>query len=82
MNRKAPVPVFKFGCNTYSYVRSHSAEAYLLRLADLGFQEFELTVRSGHLWPADFSAEQRCALCCMLGQRAKTPLGERSHDVA
>jgi L-ribulose-5-phosphate 3-epimerase len=48
-----------FGANTYSYMRSHSAEDCLVRLADLGFVEFELMVHPGHLWPADLSAEQR-----------------------
>jgi len=51
-----------FGCNTYSYMRSHSAEACLARLADFGFQEFELMVHPGHLWPAELTAEQRSAI--------------------
>jgi sugar phosphate isomerase/epimerase len=51
-----------FGCNTYSYMRSHSAEACLARLADLGFQEFELMVHPGHLWPAELSAQPRRTL--------------------
>jgi sugar phosphate isomerase/epimerase len=51
-----------FGCNTYSYIRSHSAEACVLRLAGLGFREFELMTHPGHLWPADLSGEQRGAL--------------------
>jgi len=58
-----------FGCNTYSYMRSHNAEAYLVRLADLGFAAFELMVHPGHLWPADFSAEQRRTLRRMMEQR-------------
>jgi L-ribulose-5-phosphate 3-epimerase len=58
-----------FGCNTYSYMRSHSAEACLARLADFGFQEFELMVHPGHLWPAELSAEQRSALRRMMDQR-------------
>ncbi|MEI9805518.1 MAG: sugar phosphate isomerase/epimerase family protein [Pseudolabrys sp.] len=48
-----------FGCNTYSYMRSHGAEACLARLADLGFAEFEVMAHPGHLWPADLSPEQR-----------------------
>jgi len=48
-----------FGCNTYSYVRSRSAEACLVRLANQGFQEFELMVHPGHLWPAELSGQQR-----------------------
>lgn len=51
-----------FGANTYSYMRSHSAEACLARLADQGFDEFEIMVHPGHLWPSDMSAEQRRAL--------------------
>ena len=58
-----------FGCNTYSYMRSHSAEACLARLADFGFQEFELMVHPGHLWPAELSAEQRSAIRRMMDQR-------------
>jgi L-ribulose-5-phosphate 3-epimerase len=48
-----------FGCNTYSYMRSHSAEDCLIHLADMGFKEFELMVHPGHLWPADLPAERR-----------------------
>jgi sugar phosphate isomerase/epimerase len=51
-----------FGANTYSYMRSHSVEACLARLADQGFDEFEIMVHPGHLWPGDMSAEQRRAL--------------------
>jgi L-ribulose-5-phosphate 3-epimerase len=58
-----------FGCNTYSYMRSHSAETCLARLADLGFREFELMVHPGHLWPAELSAEQRGAIRRLLAQR-------------
>ena len=36
-----------------------AAEACLARLADQGFQEFELMVHPGHLWPAELPAEQR-----------------------
>ena len=69
MNREPNVNASLFGCNTYSYMRSHSAEACLARLADFGFQEFELMVHPGHLWPADLSAEQRRALRRMIDQR-------------
>jgi len=58
-----------FGCNTYSYMRLHSAEACLARLADFGFQEFELMVHPGHLWPAELTAAQRSALRRMMQQR-------------
>lgn len=59
MNRETNVQASMFGCNTYSYMRSYSAETCLARLADLGFQEFELMVHPGHLWPAELSAAQR-----------------------
>jgi L-ribulose-5-phosphate 3-epimerase len=62
VKRETSVHAALFGCNTYSYMRSHSAEACLARLADQGFQEFELMVHPGHLWPADLSAEQRRTL--------------------
>jgi sugar phosphate isomerase/epimerase len=58
-----------FGCNTYSYMRSHSAEACLERLADLGFREFELMVHPGHLWPAELPASRRSALRSMIARR-------------
>ncbi len=58
-----------FGCNTYSYMRSHSAEACLTHLSDLGFDEFEVMVHPGHLWPADLSSEQRRALRRMIDER-------------
>ena len=58
-----------FGANSYSYMRSHSAAACLARLADLGFQEFELMVHPGHLWPAELSAGQRGAIRRLLEQR-------------
>lgn len=58
-----------FGCNTYSYMRSHSAEACLARLADFGFEEFELMVHPGHLRPAELTAAQRSAIRRMMQQR-------------
>ena len=48
-----------FGAKTYSYMRSHRAEACLVRLAELGFREFEVMVHPGHLWPAELSAAER-----------------------
>jgi sugar phosphate isomerase/epimerase len=57
-----------FGCNTYSYMRSHGAEACLTKLADLGFEEFEVMVHPGHLWPADLPAAARRALRRMIEQ--------------
>ncbi len=58
-----------FGANTYSYMRSHSAEACLARLADQGFDEFEVMVHPGHLWPSDLSAGERSALRNFIAQR-------------
>jgi L-ribulose-5-phosphate 3-epimerase len=69
VNRESYAQASMFGANTYSYMRSHSAEACLARLADMGFAEFELMVHPGHLWPADLSAEQRRALRRMIEQR-------------
>ena len=51
-----------FGCNTYAYMMSESAESCVARMADIGFQEFELMVHPVHLWPADLSAAQRSSL--------------------
>jgi hypothetical protein len=48
-----------FGANTYSYMRSHRAETCLLRLAELGFCEFEVMVHPGHLWPVELSPSAR-----------------------
>ncbi len=62
MNRESHIPASMFGCNSYSYMRSHSADACVSRLADLGFREFELMVHPGHLWPAELSTERRHAL--------------------
>ena len=41
----------------------------MARLADFGFQEFELMVHPGHLWPAELAAEQRSAIHRMMDQR-------------
>jgi L-ribulose-5-phosphate 3-epimerase len=51
-----------FGCNTYSYTLSHTAEACLAHLAGLGFSEFELMMVPGHLWPRDTNSTARKAL--------------------
>ena len=80
MNRESSVQVSKigadgssmFGANTYSYMRSHSAEACLAQLADQGFDEFEVMVHPGHLWPTDMSAEQRSALRGTIEQHGLT----------
>lgn len=62
----------RFGANTYSYVRSHGAEACLTRLAELGFGEFELMVHPGHLWPDALPAAQRAVLRRLFAQNAWT----------
>lgn len=69
MKQESTARVSMFGCNTYSYMRSLSAEACLTRLTDLGFEEFEIMVHPGHLWPADLSPSQRRALREMIEQR-------------
>ena len=51
-----------FGCNTYSYMLTQSAETCLARLADFGFLEFEFMVHPGHLWPADLPPNKRRAI--------------------
>ena len=68
MNREASGPASMFGCNTYSYMRSHGAEACIAQLANQGFREFELMVHPGHLWPAELSATQRSAIRRLVDQ--------------
>lgn len=58
-----------FGCNTYAYMMSESAESCLARLADMGFAEFELMVHPAHLWPAELPPAQRSALRAFIGRR-------------
>ena len=65
MSRNAP----SFGCNTYSYTIAYSAEACLVRLADLGFAEFELMMYPGHLWPPEANGAQRTALRRLIAGR-------------
>jgi L-ribulose-5-phosphate 3-epimerase len=48
-----------FGCNTYAYMRAHSAEQCLVNLSELGLREFELMVHPGHLWPAEMTGDKR-----------------------
>lgn len=69
-NAQPPNAASMFGCNTYSYMRSHSAEACIARLADQGFEEFEVMVHPGHLWPADMSPGERRALRRTIEQRS------------
>lgn len=66
VNRESNVQASYFGANSYSYMRSHGAEACVARLADQGFREFELMVHPGHLWPAELAGEQRRALRGMM----------------
>jgi len=72
MYRERGVQASMFGCNTYSYMRSHSAEACLTRFAERGFLEFELMVHPGHLWPAELSAERRRAIRRLIESRGLT----------
>src|SRR5665213_1637844 len=65
MNASASI----FGCNTYAYMMSERAATTIARLADVGFQEFELMVHRGHLWPSDLSTEQRAAFRSQIEQR-------------
>jgi L-ribulose-5-phosphate 3-epimerase len=58
-----------FGCNTYSYTIAYSAEDCLVRLADLGFAEFELMMYPEHLWPPETSGAQRAALRRLIAGR-------------
>ena len=69
MDRESYAHASKFGCNTYSYMRSLGAEACLARLAALGFAEFEVMVHPGHLWPEELSAGHRRALRRTIEQR-------------
>ena len=69
MNGVTGVLAGNFGCNTYSYMRSHGAEDCITHLADLGFRNVELMVHPRHLWPAALSAEQRRALRRLIEHR-------------
>jgi len=65
MKRQAPST---FGCNTYSYTLSHTAENCLTHLAGLGFSEFELMMVPGHLWPPEVDSAARKALRRRIGK--------------
>ena len=69
MQRERNASLAMFGCNTYGYMLSQNAETCLARLADHGFQEFELMVHPGHLWPAELPPEKRGAIRHLLEQR-------------
>jgi L-ribulose-5-phosphate 3-epimerase len=69
VNRKTSVPAALFGCNTYAYMMSESAESCMARLADVGFQEFEFMVHPVHLWPAELTAGKRAAINRLKEQR-------------
>jgi L-ribulose-5-phosphate 3-epimerase len=51
-----------FGCNTYSYILSHTAPDCLKHLAGFGFREFEVMMVPGHCWPAEMDAGARATL--------------------
>src|SRR5208282_2380089 len=51
-----PLP---YTINTYSYIMSHTAEACLGELAEVGFTQFELMMYPGHAWPAEWGARRR-----------------------
>jgi L-ribulose-5-phosphate 3-epimerase len=56
------LPAAAFGCNTYSYTLSHTAEECLTHLAAAGFRQFELMMVPGHCWPGECNAAVRIAL--------------------
>jgi L-ribulose-5-phosphate 3-epimerase len=62
MNRASNPNLALFGCNTYSYMLSQSAETCVARLAEHGFKEFELMVHPGHLWPDESPPARRQAI--------------------
>ena len=62
MQQHSNASLAMFGCNTYSYMLSQSAETCLARLVEFGFEEFEFMIHPGHLWPADLPANKRRAL--------------------
>lgn len=67
--RESNVHAAIFGCNTYAYMMSESAETCLQRLADVGFREFELMVHPVHLWPAELTNDKRTALRRLIERR-------------
>jgi L-ribulose-5-phosphate 3-epimerase len=48
-----------FAVNTYSYTLREPARDCLRKLSRRGFNEFELMMYPGHLWPAELEAAQR-----------------------
>lgn len=52
----------KFCINTYSYTLDHTAEATILRLAELGFRAVELMMYPGHLWEPELKSGGLAAL--------------------
>ena len=69
MVREMNASVSSFGCNTYAYMMSESAETTMARLADVGFREFELMIYPGHIWPAELPADKRRALRGLIERR-------------
>ena len=62
MQQHSNASLAMFGCNTYSYMLSQSAETCLARLVEFGFEEVEFMIHPGHLWPADLPPNKRRAL--------------------
>jgi L-ribulose-5-phosphate 3-epimerase len=52
----------RFGAHTYSFTLRESVLRTVPRLADLGFNCFELMAHPGHLWPAELTAADRIQL--------------------
>ena len=61
-----------FAVNTYSYTLGHAAGDCLSRLADAGFECFELMMYPGHAWPADMDAGARRDLAALVARRGLT----------
>lgn len=49
----------RYGANTYSYMLDYAVRETLVRLAALGFTDFEVMMHQGHLWPAEANAQAR-----------------------
>lgn len=51
-----------FGINSYSYTFDHTAEAFLTKLGQRGYRQFELMIYPGHLWPQAMPTSGRASL--------------------
>lgn len=56
-----PASKSNFGVNTYSFTLDRTAQTCVTQLAELGYNQFELMMYPGHLWPSEMSAENRRA---------------------